>query len=122
MIDVIIRLISFCNQAVACTKRARLEFGESRRAMGYLNRIGFLDHLANAVEVTPHRPIFFGVAMHLGGNRGRVEIERFSPGQRVEQNLLPRLVAAVTRGCPAMSDVTVIGDTMASRSENGTLM
>ena len=90
--------------------------------MGYLNRIGFFDHLANAVEVTPHRPIFFGVAMHRSGNRGRVEVERFSPGQTVEQNLLPRLVAAVTRGCPAMSDVTVIADAMAARSENGTLM
>ena len=40
MIDVIIRLLSFCNQAVACTKRVQLEFGTDGTAMGYLNRIG----------------------------------------------------------------------------------
>ncbi len=112
MIDVIIRLLSFCNQAVACTKRVRLEFGEASKAMGYLNRVGFFDHLAPSVDVTPPRPIFSGAATHRGSNRGLVEIERFSPGQPVEQNLVPRLVAAVTRGCSARSDVTEIGDAM----------
>lgn len=114
MIDVIIKLLSFCNQAVACTKRVRLEFGEASKALGYLNRIGFFDHLAPAVEVTPHRPIFSGAAIHRGGNRGLVEIERFSPGKPVEQNLVPRLVAAVTQGCSARNDVTEIGDAMYS--------
>lgn len=114
MIDVIIRLLSFCNQAVAYAKHVRLEFGEASKAMGYLNRIGFFDHLAPAVEVIPHRPIFSGATIHRGGNRGLVEIERFSPGKPVEQDLVPRLVAAVTRGCSARRDVTEIGDAMYS--------
>ena len=114
MIDVIIRLLSFCNQAVAYAKHVRLEFGEAGKAMGYLDRIGFFDHLALAVEVIPHRPMFSGATIHRGGNRGLVEIERFSPGQLAEQNLVPRLVAAVMRGCSARSDVTEIGDAMYS--------
>jgi hypothetical protein len=99
MIDVIVRLLSFCNQAVACTKRVRLEFGTAGSAMGYLNRIGFFDHLAPAVEVSPARPAYSGAAIHRGGNRGLVEIERFSRAASVDQNLVPRLVAAVERGC-----------------------
>lgn len=112
MIDVIIRLLSFCNQAIACTKRVRLEFaGET---MGYLNRIGFFDHLAPAAEVSPYRPFFSGAAIYRGGNRGLVEIERFSRNNAVEPNLVPRLVAAVERGCVARPDVKQIADAMFS--------
>lgn len=114
MIDVIIRLLSFCNQAVACTKRVRLEFAGADNAMGYLNRMGFFDHLASAAEVSPYRPFFSGAAIHRGGNRGLVEIERFSRASSVEANLVPRLVAAVERGCSARADVKQIGDAMFS--------
>lgn len=114
MIDVIVRLLSFCNQAVACTKRVRLEFGTAGSAMSYLNRIGFFDHLAPAVEVSPARPAYSGAAIHRGGNRGLVEIERFSRAASVEQNLVPRLVAAVERGCAARPEVKQIGDAMFS--------
>ncbi len=114
MIDVIIRLLSFCNQASACTKRVRLEFADGGNAMGYLNRIGFFDHLATAVDVSPARPIYSGAAIHRGGNRGLVEIERFSRTNVVDQQLVPRLVAAVERGCAARADVRQIGDAMYS--------
>lgn len=114
MIDVIIRLLSFCNQASACTKRVRLEFADGGNAMGYLNRIGFFDHLATAVEVSPARPVYSGAAIHRGGNRGLVEIERFSRTNAVDQQLVPRLVTAVERGCAARADVRQIGDAMYS--------
>ena len=112
MIDVIIRLLSFCNQAVACTKRVRLEFAGD--TMGYLNRMGFFDHLAPAAEVSPYRPFLSGAAIHRGGNSGLVEIERFSRTNVVERDLVPRLVAAVERGCAARSDAKQIGDAMFS--------
>ena len=112
MIDVVIRLLSFCNQAIACTKRVRLEF--TGDTMGYLNRMGFFDHLAPAAEVLPSRPFYSGAAIHRGGNRALVEIEKFSGTDTVERNLVPRLVAAVERGCAARSDVKQIGDAMFS--------
>jgi hypothetical protein len=114
MIDVIIRLLSFCNQAVASTKRVRIEFAEGGNAMGYLSRIGFFDHLASTVEVSPRRPLFSGATIHRGGNRGLVEIERFSRANEVDQQLVPRLVAAVERGCAARADASEIGDAMYS--------
>ncbi|RUY22842.1 ATP-binding protein [Mesorhizobium sp. M7A.F.Ca.US.001.04.1.1] len=114
MIDVIIRLLSFCNQAVASTKRVQLEFGNSENAMGYLNRIGFFDHLSTDVEVSPLRPFYSRAAIHRGGNGGLVEIERFSRSNSVDQNLVPRLVTAVERGCAARADVKQIGDAMFS--------
>lgn len=49
MVDAIVRLLSFCNQACAMTKRVRLQFADGdQAAMDYLNRIGFFDLLRAA--------------------------------------------------------------------------
>src|SRR5688500_18359936 len=58
MIDVAIRLLSFCNQLIATTRRLRLEFVAGVDGiMGYLDRMGFFDHLSREVVVTPLRPV-----------------------------------------------------------------
>ena len=107
MIDVIVRLLSFCNQLAACTKRVRIEFADPKAAMGYLNRMGFFLHLSQAVEVLPYRPAFSGTA-YRGGNRSLVEIERFSRQSGADINLVPRLAAAIKRGCATRADAKAI--------------
>ncbi|MGE3993324.1 hypothetical protein [Pseudorhodoplanes sp.] len=113
MIDVAIRLLSLCNQIVAMTKRLRLEFAEGAYAIrGYLDRMGFFDHLSREVIVIPTRPIVSGARIHRGGNRGLVEIERFSRSSEPDQNLVPRLAHAVQRSCACRGDVKEIGDSI----------
>ena len=61
MIDSAIRVLSLANQLDHCTRRVRLDFVEGESgAHGYLNRMGFFDHLARQVEVTPSRPVYSG--------------------------------------------------------------
>ena len=42
--------------------------------MGYLNRMGFFDHLHNHIEVVPRRPAYSAASIHRGGNNMLVEI------------------------------------------------
>lgn len=105
MIDVVIRLLSFCNQVIACSKRVRLEFlGGGEGVMGYLDRMGFFDCLSRDAEVTPHRPLFSGASLHRGGNRGLVEIERFNGNIPADRSLPDKLARAVERGCSSRQD------------------
>jgi hypothetical protein len=56
MVDAAIRLLSLVNQLASTTRRVRLNFEEGEAGtMGCLNRMGFLDHLADHVEVLPSR-------------------------------------------------------------------
>lgn len=105
MIQVVIRLLSFCNQMITSMRRVRLEFaGGADGVMGYLNRMGFFDHLANEVEIVPGRPHFSGAARHRGANQGLVEIEPFSRLVPADQALPGRLADAVERGCAGRED------------------
>lgn len=106
MIDVVIRLLSFCNQIIATSRRLKLEFSASSDVMGYLSRMGFFDHLAREVEVTPNRPLFSGAWTHRGKNNGLVEIERFNRAVEPDQDLPDRLAAAVKNGCANRSDAS----------------
>lgn len=109
MIDVVIRLLSFCNQIIATTRRLRLEFAAGDQgALGYLNRMGFFDNLNPAVEVTPARPRYSGAAIHRGGNRGLVEIERFSAHREPDHGLVDKLASTAERSCATRSDATQI--------------
>jgi hypothetical protein len=104
MIDAAIRLLSLANQLAFTTRRVRLEFEEGEDGiMGYLNRMGFFDHLAPAIEVTPHRPAFSGADLYRGGNSGLVEIAHIN--KRIRDRSLPnRLTAALMNSCGTRSD------------------
>ena len=106
MIDVVIRLLSFCNQVIAMTKRLRLHFeGGEQGIRGYLSRMGFFDCLSPQAEVVPTRPLFSGAVLHRGCNHGLVEIERFSRSAAADRNLPDRLAKALERGCTNRADV-----------------
>ena len=82
MIDAAIRLLSLANQLAFTTRRVELEFEEGEAGtMGYLNRMGFFDHLAAPIKVTPNRPAYSGAELYRGGNTGLVEIARIKQGR-----------------------------------------
>ena len=83
MIDAAVRLLSLTNQRDYCTRRVLLRFDEGESgAMGYLNRMGFFDHLAEGVQVYPERPGYSGAQVYAGANAGLVEIARIHPRNR----------------------------------------
>lgn len=105
MIDSAVRILSLANQLDYCTHRVRLDFVEGDRgALGYLNRMGFFDHLSRGVEVIPARPMYSGAELYRGGNSGLVEIARINKDER-DRGLPDRLTEAVQRSCRSRRDV-----------------
>lgn len=106
MIDAAIRLLSLANQLSVTSRRVRLQFDAGEQGtMGYLNRMGFFDHLLPAIEVTPSRPWYSRAQLHRGGNANLVEIARINKDAR-DSNLPTRLTEALMSGCGNRSDRT----------------
>lgn len=104
MVDAAIRLLSLVNQLASTTRRVRLDFEEGEAGtMGYLNRMGFFDHLFDSVEVRPHRPYYSAAALHRGGNAALVEIARINKSARDEE-LPTRLADALMQSCGTRAD------------------
>jgi len=104
MVDTGIRLLSLVNQLASTTRRVRLDFEEGETGtMGYLDRMGFFDYLADDVEVLPSRPFYSAAELHRGGNAALVEIARISASERDEE-LPTRLTDALMQSCHARPD------------------
>lgn len=105
MVDGAIRLLSLANQLASATRRVRLQFDEGEAGtMGYLNRMGFFDHLHGEVATLPGRPEYSGAMLHQGNNRRLVEIARINKDER-DENLPSRLTEAVTSACYSRNDI-----------------
>jgi len=95
MIDAAVRLLSLFNQLDLCSHRVVLDFEDGDLGvMGYLNRMGFFDHLSRNVEVRPHWPTFSGVEIHGGTNIRLVEIAKINHLSR-DRTLPTRLTNAL---------------------------
>lgn len=105
MIDGGIRLLSLVNQLAFSSRLVRLNFEEGETGtMGYLNRIGFFDHLRKEVEVVPEPPTYSGATLHKGSNSMLVEIERINKDAR-DDELPTRLTEAIANACSSRNDV-----------------
>lgn len=105
MVDGAIRLLSLANQLVASTRRVHMNFDEGEAGtMGYLNRMGFFDHLADAVDAAPDRPFYSGAELHRGSNSMLVEIARINKDAR-DDDLPTRLTDAISYACSGRQDV-----------------
>lgn len=110
MIDAAVRLLSLFNQLDLCCRRVQLDFEDGDNgAMGYLNRMGFFDHLSLRVDVLPARPLYSGVELYGGTNTSLVEIARITPECR-DLNLLSRLTNALMKSCGHREDATGLED------------
>lgn len=105
MVDVGIRLLSLANQLASTSRRVRLSFDEGEAGtMGYLNRMGFFDHLHEDVEVDPARPMHSVARLRRGSNSMLVEIARINKDDR-DTNLPSRLTQAVKQACAGRADI-----------------
>ena len=110
MVDAAVRLLSLANQLHLSTRNVRLEFEEGEAGtMGYLNRMGFFEHLAPSIKVLPDRPIVSTAKLYGGSNVGLVEIARINKDER-DRELPRRLRAALARSCATRTDVDELAD------------
>lgn len=105
MTDAAVRLLALFNQLDHATKRVRLNFedGDSG-AKGYLDRMGFFDHLASSIEVLQGRSRVSAARIHSGRNARLVEIARISKDNR-DRELPTRLSEVLSQACRDRSDI-----------------
>jgi hypothetical protein len=108
MVGTAVRLLSLFNQLDCSARRVRLQFDEGQTGtMGYLNRMGFFDHLSSRIDVYPSRPIISGARTHMGRNADLVEIANVSPSSR-DRTLLSRLTGALMHSCSGREDANTL--------------
>jgi hypothetical protein len=108
MIDAAVRLLSLFNQLDHCCRRVLLDFedGESG-TMGYLNRMGFFDHLSRNITIKPGWPLYSGAEIHGGTNARLVEIARINHQLR-DSTLPSRLTSALMQACGSRPDAKAL--------------
>lgn len=108
MVDAAVRILSLANQLSFTTRQVKLEFEEGEAGtMGYLNRMGFFDHLAPEIMVTPARPSISGALIYGGTNNELVEIAKINPKNR-DRDLPTRLSKAVASSLHKRVDASSI--------------
>lgn len=108
MVDTATRLLSLANQLASTTRSVCLNFEEGEAGtMGYLNRMGFFDHLSDDVEVLPAWPTYSAAELHRGGNRTLVEIARINKDAR-DEDLPTRLTNVLMRACGDRPDASAL--------------
>lgn len=109
LLDAVIRLLAYANQMSAAGRRVRLVFEGGRHGtMGYLDRMGFFDHLDRRVDVEPPRPLVSGAEAYRGANGGLVEIAAIRSGAR-DLDLPGELTDTLTNACAGRPDAARLG-------------
>ncbi len=91
LLDAAVIFLSLINQLASEGTLISIDFGtEDTEVMGYLNRMGFFDHLDSRIIVLPARPAFSGAQLYNRHNRNLVEIARINP-QEYDDELPGRL-------------------------------
>ncbi len=104
VIDAGVQLLSLVNQLEYTGKKVTLDFEPAKTgAKGYLNRMGFFDHLAPSINVTPTHPAQSTAQMLHGSNGGLVEIARINKDV-CDQRLPTRLTDTLMRVCGDRDD------------------
>lgn len=77
LIDAVVLFLSLINQLSSEGTSITIDFqDDNSEVMGYLNRMGFFDHLNTLVAILPSKPSFSGAQLYKNSNKGLVEIVR----------------------------------------------
>lgn len=94
MVDAGVRLLSYLNQLSKLGKKVCLNFEDGEDgAFGYMNRIGFFDHLEDDITTIPERPDFSSADIFRGNNSGVLEIISIDPINSPRDSSLPTTLA-----------------------------
>lgn len=101
MLEPLARLLALSNQLAHAGKTVVLDFTESQSTATYLDRLGFFDHLNDAIQVLPKRPKRGLSKQYRGNNDGVVEFRAIDPAR--EEGEIPRLLERSFVSCAGQS-------------------
>jgi hypothetical protein len=87
MLEALSLLLALCNQLSDGGKKVTIDFTSCKKTLSYLNRVGFFEHLRQAVAVLPRRPNISKAAVFQNNNEGVVELRSVSPIDSVKETL-----------------------------------
>lgn len=90
LLDAAARFLALCNQLVRARKLVTINFNNCRSTLGYFDRIGFLDHLHENVNVLPKRPALSKASIYKGNSKTVVEFGAVNP-EKVNKELVNQL-------------------------------
>lgn len=90
MLEALARLLALSNQLARAGKTVTLDFDEARVTLSYLDRLGFFDHLNDAIQVLPKRPKRGLSRQYRGNNDGLIEFRAIDPAH--EESDIPKLL------------------------------
>jgi hypothetical protein len=90
LLEVVGRLISLSNQLVMEGKFVIINFGEKNSTFGWVNRIGFFEHLDGKVQVLPGRPVFSAAQRYKRNSDAVVELGVIDP-KNLDESIPERL-------------------------------
>lgn len=79
MLDGLARLLALSNQLAHAGKTVVLDFTQSRSTYTYLDRLGFFDHLNEAIQALPERALRGRSQEFRGNNDGLMELRSIDP-------------------------------------------
>jgi len=79
LLETAARLLALCNQLVQKDKAIKIDFSNCKKTLGYFDRMGFLEHLDERVNVIPKRPSISGAQIYQGNSNAVVEFGAVNP-------------------------------------------
>ncbi len=81
LLDASARFLAICNQLVHIGKKVTIDFNDCKSTLSYFDRIGFLEHLHEDVNVLPKRPAVSKASIYKGNSETVVEFGAVNPKQ-----------------------------------------
>ncbi len=81
LLDAAARLLALCNQLILLNRSVKVDFSDCLSTFHYFNRIGFLNHLDENIEVSPERPKVSASETYKGNSNAVVEFGAVDPSQ-----------------------------------------
>jgi len=120
LLDAAARFLALCNQLVHAEKVVTIDFNNCKSTLGYFDRIGFLDHLDERVDVLPNRPVLSKASVYKGNSGAVVEFGSVNPKEENKEliNQLADHFVQQSADCYETAASTVFGELIGNIQEH----
>lgn len=120
LLDAAARFLALCNQLALAGKKVTIDFNDCKSTLGYFDRIGFIDHLDERVELLPQKPPVSRATIYKGNSQTVVEFGGVDPNKE-DKELINQLTNCFVQQSDSKYEAaasTVFGELIGNISEH----
>ncbi len=120
LLDAAARFLALCNQLAHAGKKVTIDFNDCKSTLDYFDRIGFIDHLDDRVELLPQKPSVSRATIYKGNSQTVVEFGGVDP-DREDKELINQLTNCFVQQSDSKYEAaasTVFGELIGNISEH----